>query len=84
MLFPLRHGIIHAPLATLLPSAKFARIQAAPYRGLEGHLNEESTAIASILDEPCSTQTTRHKEEITNEELAQFEGMATDAGEFAP
>ena len=59
--FSLRQGIIHAPPATSLPSAKFARIQAAPYRALEGHLNEESTIIASIVDEPCSTQTTDHK-----------------------
>ena len=29
-------GIIHAFPATSLPSAKFARIQAVPYRGLEG------------------------------------------------
>src|ERR1700730_13271635 len=32
-------GIIHAFPATSLPSAKFARIQAAPYRAWEGHLN---------------------------------------------
>jgi hypothetical protein len=57
----------------------FARIQAAPYRALEGHLTEASKIITSILDEPCSTETTRQKEELTNAELAYSEGMATDA-----
>ena len=37
--FVFRQGIIHAFPDTSLASAKFARIQAAPYRALEGHLN---------------------------------------------
>jgi hypothetical protein len=53
--------MIHAFPATSLLSAKFARIQGAPYRALERYLTEASTIIASILDEPCSTQTTRQK-----------------------
>ena len=47
--------------ATSFPRAKFARIQAAPYHALERDLTEASTIIASILDAPCSTQTTRQK-----------------------
>src|ERR1700752_5138388 len=41
-------GIIHALPATSLPSAKFERIQAAPYLSLEGHLNEASVIASRI------------------------------------
>src|ERR1700756_4094008 len=41
-------GIIHVFPDTSLASAKFARIQAAPYRALEGHLNEASVIASHI------------------------------------